>query len=116
MWNNAKWVNKYSFDQLLFRPLFADDESFLGVDQLKYLKEVKMFQRPCGMLDSPQCFRRTYIQYQFYGSDEWVPEEELFATREEALDYAKRRTQQNLERLKESLSRIEAEGKQDKEK
>ena len=115
MQQHAQWVNKYSFEQELYHPKFYDDGQFMGVEKKTYLSEVQLFQRPSPSPERP-CFRRTYIMYKFAGESEWLPEEELFASREEALDYARKQVQSNLDNLNHSLSEIEKQANYEQEK
>lgn len=103
MGQGAQWVNKYSFGDVLFRPLFDEDGAFYAVQTLDGIKEIRIIQRQVGRMLAPQ------VQYQVYGSDNWMPEKELFRTRREALDYAKKQVQNSIDNLTRSLERIEKE-------
>lgn len=109
MGQGAQWVNKYGFGEVLFRPIFGGDGEFDSIETLEGIKEIRLVQTSCGALGEQYPRLVTDVLYQFYGSGAWISERELFRTRKETLDYAKKQVQSTMEKLNNSLIKLEKE-------
>jgi len=109
MGQGAQWVNKYGFGEVLFRPIFGGDGEFDSIETLEGIKEIRLVQTSCGALGEQYPRLVTDVLYQFYGSGAWISERELFRTRKEALDYAQGQVKCAIDRLSDSLGKIERE-------
>lgn len=103
--------NKYEVGEVLIHPVFIDNCIFACMSKTSPVSDIQRVTYEAKDAEgNPETVPLSRLAYFFSDTGEWIREEELFRTQEEAEKYVYWRSRAAIKNIENALSRIQYKG------